>query len=184
MPITSASTANVHPTSTKSDTTKTPDLAPFGNAKYSGRITYYGNSYKTGGRGDPPPIGPENGGWYGSCYMDFGIPKNWNKFAALNIEQYQSLGLKKVCGKCVKISNGKRQTIVQVVDMCPSCKIILILYTGKWGALDISFQGMADLVGSYDQATFQGFIKSANWSQVDCSLLEEETFFRVNGKTI
>ena len=164
------STATVQSTITAPLTTQTPSMIPFGNSNYSGRITYYGDYYNTGGRGDPPPIGPENGGWYGSCYLDFGIPKNWNKFAALNQEQYQKLGLKSVCGKCVKIWNGNRSTIVQIVDMCPSC---------KWGALDISHQGMAELVGSYDQATFVGFLPSANWSQVDCSTLNEEAFFTV-----
>jgi len=148
------------------------DLVPFGDERFSGRLTYYGDSYNTGGRGDPPPIGPQNGGWYGACYSDFGIPKNWNKFAALNIEQYQKLGSKKVCGKCVQITNRERKTIVQIVDMCPSCRL---------GALDISHIAMAELVGSYEQATFQGIVKSANWTQVDCSLLNEEAFYRVHG---
>ena len=58
---------------------------------FTGRLTYYGDSYGTAGAGDPPPLGPQNGGWYGACYDAFGLPKNWNKFAALVFIYFSNL---------------------------------------------------------------------------------------------
>ena len=82
---------------------------------------------------------------------------NWIRISILSLVWRKFVG-----------SNGKRATVVQIVDMCPSC---------QWGALDISHQAMADLVGSYERATFLGVLSSANWTQVDCSILPAEAFF-------
>jgi expansin (peptidoglycan-binding protein) len=134
----------------------------------SSKVTYYGDDYMKA-KGDLPPIGPKNGGWYGACYDLSGIPKNWNKFAALNAIQYYELGSKTVCGTCVQLNYKGNSTRVQIVDMCPGC---------PRGGIDISHAAFADLVGSYDRATQLGVLQDATWEQVDCSLIATDPVYR------
>ncbi|KAI8929486.1 hypothetical protein BC831DRAFT_290796 [Entophlyctis helioformis] len=147
------------------------------------RVTYYGDGFQK--MFDPPPIGPENGGWYGACYNVFYqnpaiIPKNFNKFAALNERQYNQVGPKTVCGTCVQLTMPRtnRTTIVQIVDMCPGC-------SSDYG-LDISHAAMADLVGGGSDATNTdawknaervGALAAVRWEAVPCSMLAESAVF-------
>jgi expansin (peptidoglycan-binding protein) len=77
--------------------------------------------------------------------------------------------MKQVCGQCVQLIYQQKSTIVQIVDMCPSC---------SFGSLDVSHAAFADLVGSYDQATFLGVLHNVTWKEVDCSLLSNDLVFR------
>ncbi|KAI9100531.1 hypothetical protein DFS34DRAFT_592418 [Phlyctochytrium arcticum] len=162
---------------------------------FTGRATYYGDGYKTlqGGL-DPPPLGPENGGWYGACYSTFGenpplVPKNYNFFAALNSKQYMALGNKEVCGTCVAVTNRALGTrvVVQIVDNCPGCP--------EFG-IDLSHQAMAILVGgkkgslwsqtAWDPVAWAkviaiGILASVDWTVVGCENLEPDRKYRVDG---
>jgi hypothetical protein len=139
------------------------------NDAYVGKASYYGDGYQTGGKGDPPPLGPENGGWYGACYDLAGIPKNWNKFAAMNSIQYKAMGAANVCGRCARLNYQGRTTVVQIVDMCPGCPNM---------GLDIAHTAFADLVGSYDRATELGIIFGMTWNFTNCNQLSTDPVFR------
>ncbi|KAJ3049716.1 hypothetical protein HK097_009321 [Rhizophlyctis rosea] len=150
---------------------------------FQGRISYYGDGYKTlQGGADPPPLGPTNGGWYGSCYNALGndniiVPKNVNKFAALNTLQYETLTAPLVCGKCIRLTlpTVNTSTIVQIVDKCPGCK-------GIYG-VDISRTAFAELVGGWDEAFWIGILDNVSWTEVGCELLEPDTVFMFGGMT-
>ncbi|KAJ3267598.1 hypothetical protein HK104_005754 [Borealophlyctis nickersoniae] len=145
---------------------------------FSGKVTYYGDGYKTiQGGADPPPIAPYNGGGYGACYNIFGedrivLPKNFNKFAALNTYQYRTLGAKKVCSLCLQLSYNNASTVVQIVDSCPGCK--------PYG-VDIARSAMSELVGGWDQAWWIGTIENVTWYVVSCDLIQQDTVFRFGG---
>jgi hypothetical protein len=98
-----------------------------------------------------------------------GFPKNFNKFAAINSYQWNALGAGTVCGKCVRLWYGERSTVVQIVDLCPSCAMSMI---------DISHAAMADLYGTWSMATQQGLAYNVKWTQVDCSQLSTDKTFR------
>ncbi|KAJ3054377.1 hypothetical protein HK097_001986 [Rhizophlyctis rosea] len=113
----------------------------------NGRTTYYG----TGGGGDASP--QTN---YGSCGI--ALNKVPSQFAALNAAQYDGGAH---CGKCVRLSYGGRSTVVQIVDLCPSC---------GWGALDIALNSFASVTGSTESAYNLGVINT-DWYEVSCSEL-------------
>ncbi|TPX67502.1 hypothetical protein SpCBS45565_g03745 [Spizellomyces sp. 'palustris'] len=164
--------------------------------QYQGSASYYGDGYKTlqGGL-DPPPIGPENGGWYGACYSTFPdrpplVPKNFNMFAALNSQQFQSLSPKNVCGTCIAATNTLLGTrvVLQIVDSCPGCPL---------NGIDISHQAMSALLGGkqgsvdyststwdpvhWAQAIAVGKLWSVQWQVTDCAELQEDKTYRVDG---
>ncbi|RKO90184.1 hypothetical protein BDK51DRAFT_31273 [Blyttiomyces helicus] len=178
--------------STPTPTPKTGSvLGALNSTIFVGSMTYYGDGYKTiQGGADPPPLGPANGGWYGACYDRTGVPKNFNKFAALNGAQYLSLGASAVCGTCVNITHPKTHasTVVQIVDQCPGCSL---------HGIDVSHQAFAELMGgrvpapltnqTWDPAAWAdavdvGIVHGMSWSFVDCAALKPDTVFRVDGR--
>ncbi|KAJ3037044.1 hypothetical protein HDV00_002112 [Rhizophlyctis rosea] len=160
--------------------TTEPAPASWTETTFSGRVTYYGDGYKTIQNGaDPPPIGPDNGGWYGACYDalpgQIVIPKNFNKFAALNTAQYTSLSPTLVCGQCLTLSYPplNTTTTVQIVDQCPGCQ-------GLYG-VDISHTAFAELVGGWDEAFWIGVLSDVRWWVVGCEGVEVDGVFEVGG---
>jgi hypothetical protein len=124
--------------------------------KGQGKISFYGDKKSLD---DQPPIGPKHGGLYGACGI---IPKNLNKFAALNHKQFHSGNH---CGKCLKLKHRGKSTIVQLVDMCPSC---------KHGSVDISHIAFGELVNGVHDASKIGILHGISWEEVDCSYLKAE----------
>ncbi|ORX80723.1 hypothetical protein BCR32DRAFT_189522, partial [Anaeromyces robustus] len=77
----------------------------------------------------------------GACALS---PKNPKFFAALNYIQYGEYpnpNNSVVCGKCVKLINGSKSVVVEIVDKCPVCKS---------GDVDIAPYAFKELFGSLD----------------------------------
>ncbi|KAI8914915.1 hypothetical protein DFJ77DRAFT_440552 [Powellomyces hirtus] len=161
---------------------------------FQGKMTYYGDGYKSLQNGaDPPPLGPQNGGWYGACYNTFWqnpqplLPKNFNAFAALNKAQFQLLTPQLVCGSCLLLTHPstKSTTLVQIVDSCPGCPA---------GGIDVSHAAFAALLKTtpptppaasssspWDQTVHIGTIPNVIWQVASCKGLVADPVFRVDG---
>ncbi|KAJ3181182.1 hypothetical protein HDU87_001311 [Geranomyces variabilis] len=154
---------------------------------YEGRMTYYGDGYKGLQNGqDPPPLGPQNGGWYGACYNVFQnnpaplIPKNFNAFAALNTLQFTTLTPQVVCGTCLSVLHQQSglSTIVQIVDHCPGCPP---------GGIDIAHTAFGKLLSAtsatagWAEATHVGAVPDVVWHVVSCDALPASNVFEYDG---
>ncbi|KAJ3133031.1 hypothetical protein HDU90_006567 [Geranomyces variabilis] len=154
---------------------------------YQGRMTYYGDGYKGLQNGqDPPPLGPQNGGWYGACYNVFQnnpaplIPKNFNAFAALNTAQFTTLTPQVVCGTCLSVlhQHSGLSTIVQIVDHCPGCPP---------GGIDIAHTAFGKLLSAnsatagWAEATQVGAVPDVVWHVVSCDALPANNVFEYDG---
>ncbi|KAJ3018326.1 hypothetical protein HKX48_002965 [Thoreauomyces humboldtii] len=139
------------------------------------------------GGSDPPPLGPQNGGWYGACYNQFWattgplIPKNFNRFAALNSAQFQLIGPSVVCGTCLMITYPTlgTKTMVQIVDSCPGCPV---------NGVDVAHSAFARLfdspalpgIDTWTEAETVGALPAVTWQVVSCDTLVADTTFLVD----
>ncbi|OUM57139.1 carbohydrate-binding module family 18 protein [Piromyces sp. E2] len=120
---------------------------------YSGRMTYYGNSY------DRPSINA-----IPACGID-GVDLETDYFIALNENQYNDSLTNRynpnsatVCNRCIKVTYKNRWVVGRIIDKCPSGSC-------KFGSLDLS-PTIFETLENLDTGVIY-----ADWEYTDCSYL-------------